>query len=390
MKDFVYVVCPGVEQYSFSAYHPLRPERVTLSQELARMLGVLRDEDIVEATPASPDLVAEVHSPRYVQVVQALSEGKHVPGYLAFGFASGDNPPFRGMFEASLAVVGASVAAAQAVMDGARVAVNLAGGLHHARYEEAAGFCIFNDPAVAIHVLKQKYRRIVYLDIDVHHGDGVQWLYYRDPQVLTISIHESGRFLFPGTGHPDEIGEGEGRGTSANIALGRYTDDEIWWWAFRQVVPALFRRFQPEVVVLQMGADPHYTDPLAHVSLTTQGWLHAVQWVTEQGVPIVATGGGGYSLTAVARMWTLALATLKGVPVPDQIPPQFALYDEVQTLRDPELPALPERLRESAMQFTEQSVSELKYHLRPYVDWGDTREEDEKAGSKHSGDSANQ
>jgi acetoin utilization protein AcuC len=381
MKNFVYVVCPGVERYSFSAYHPLRPERVTLSQELARMLGVLHDEDIVEAPSASPDLVAAVHSPRYVQVVQALSEGKPVPGYHAFGFGSADNPPFRGMFEASLAVVGASVAAAQAVMDGAGVAVNLAGGLHHARYEEAAGFCIFNDPAVAIHVLKPKYRRIVYLDIDVHHGDGVQWLYYRDPQVLTISIHESGRFLFPGTGHPDEIGEGEGRGTSANIALGRGADDDVWWWAFRQVVPALFRWFQPEVVVLQMGADPHYTDPLAHLSLTTQGWLRAVQWVAGQGVPIVATGGGGYSLTAVARMWTLALATLKGVLVPNQIPPQFALYDDVQTLRDPEPPLLPERMRETARRFTEQSVSALKHYLRPYVEWGNAYEEAEKADS---------
>jgi acetoin utilization protein AcuC len=383
MKTFVYITSAGVERYRFSAYHPLRPERVTLSQELAQMLGVLRDEDILEAEPASPDLVAEVHSPRYVRVVQALSEGKPVPDYHAFGFGSGDNPPFRGMFEASLAVAGASVAAAQAVMDGARVAVNLAGGLHHARYEEAAGFCIFNDPAVAIHVLKQKYRRIVYLDIDVHHGDGVQWLYYRDPQVLTISIHESGRFLFPGTGHPEEIGAGEGRGYSVNIALGRYVDDDIWWWAFRQVVPPLFRWFQPEVVVLQMGADPHYTDPLAHASLTVQGWLRAVQWVAEQNVPVVATGGGGYSLTAVARMWTLALATLKGVPVPEQIPPQFALYDEMRTLRDPEPPALPERLREAARQFTEQSVSELKQYLRPYVKWGDTSEEENGAVSPY-------
>ncbi|MEJ5250720.1 MAG: acetoin utilization protein AcuC [Chthonomonadetes bacterium] len=381
MRTFVYIVCPGVERYSFSAYHPLRPERVTLSQELAQMLGVLHEEDIVQASPAAPELVAQVHSPRYVQVVQALSEGKHVPGYHEFGFASGDNPPFRGMFEASLAVVGASVAAAQAVMDGVEVAVNLAGGLHHARREEAAGFCIFNDPAVAIHVLKQKYRRIVYLDIDVHHGDGVQWLYYRDPQVLTISIHESGRFLFPGTGHPDEIGAGEGRGTSANIALGRYADDEIWWWAFQQVVPALFRWFQPEVVVLQMGADPHYTDPLAHVSLTTQGWLRAVQWVVEQGLPIVATGGGGYSLPAVTRMWTMALATLKGVPVPNQIPPQFALYDEVQTLRDSTPPALPERMVETSRQFTEQAVSELKQYLRPYVEWGDTFAKDGQVGS---------
>lgn len=384
MRTFAYVVCPGVEQYSFSAYHPLRPERVTLSQDLAQMLGVLHEEDFVHASPASPDLVAQVHSPRYVQVVQALSEGKHVPGYHQFGFASGDNPPFRGMFPASLAVVGASVTAAQAVMDGVQVAVNLAGGLHHARYEEAAGFCIFNDPAVAIHVLKQKYRRIVYLDIDVHHGDGVQWLYYRDPQVLTISIHESGRFLFPGTGHPDEIGAGEGRGYSANIALGRYADDAIWWWAFQQVVPALFRWFQPEVVVLQMGADVHYTDPLAHLALTTQGWLRAVQWVVEQNVPIVATGGGGYSLTAVTRMWAMALATLKGVPVPNQIPPQFALYDEVQTLHDSILPPLPERTLETARRFTEQMVRELKDYLRPYVEWGDTHEENGEAVSSHS------
>ena len=338
------------------------------------MLGVLRDEDILKAEPASSDLVAEVHSPRYVRVVQTLSEGKPVPGSHVFGFASSDNPPFRGMFEASLAVVGASVAAAQAVMDGVQVAVNLAGGLHHARREEAAGFCIFNDPAVAIHVLKQKYRRIVYLDIDVHHGDGVQWLYYRDPQVLTISIHESGRFLFPGTGHPDEIGEGEGRGYSANVAFGRYVDDEVWWWAFQQVVPPLFRWFQPEVVVFQMGADTHYTDPLAHAMLTTQGWLRAVQWVAEQGIPVVATGGGGYSLPAVVRMWVLALATLRGVPVPNCIPPQFVLHGEVKTLYDVDVPDVPDRMHEAAKQFTGQSVDELKQYLRPYVEWSGMHE----------------
>lgn len=381
MRTFAYVVCDGVEKYNFSAYHPLRPERVTLSQELAQMLGVLREEDFLQASPASPDLVAQVHSPRYVQVVQDLSEGKRVPGYHEFGFASGDNPPFRGMFPASLSVVGASVAAAQAVMDGVQVAVNLAGGLHHARYEEAAGFCIFNDPAVAIHVLKQKYRRIVYLDIDVHHGDGVQWLYYRDPHVLTISIHESGRFLFPGTGYPNEIGAGEGRGCSANIALGRYADDAIWWWAFQQVVPALFRWFRPQVVVLQMGADAHYTDPLAHLALTTQGWLKAVQWVVEQGLPIVATGGGGYSLAAVTRIWAMALATLKGVPVPNQIPPQFALGDEVQTMHDTTPPPLPERMLENARQFSQQAVNELKQHLRAHVEWGDVDEEDREAVS---------
>jgi len=383
MRTFAYMTCTGVERYRFSEYHPLRPERVLLSQELAQLMGVLREEDFVTASPASPELVAQVHSPRYVESVQRLSDGKPDPNYHAFGFASSDNPPFRGMFDASLAVVGASVAAAQAVMDGVRVAVNLAGGLHHARYEEAAGFCIFNDPAVAIHVLKQKYRRIVYLDIDVHHGDGVQWLYYRDPQVLTISIHESGFFLFPGTGHPDEIGEAEGRGFSANIALERYTDDAGWWWAFKQVVPPLFHWFRPEVVVLQMGADPHYSDPLAHVSLTTQGWLRAVQWVVEQDVPIVATGGGGYSLTAVSRMWTLALATLKGVSVSSQIPPQFVLYDEVQSLYDTDPPAIPARMRASVGHFNERSVQELKKHLQSYVHWEEVDESDAQADTSY-------
>lgn len=385
MRQFVYVTCSGTERYSFSAYHPLRPERVSLSEELARMLGILREEDYLAVEPAPAELVAEVHAPRYVEVVEALSKGRHVPTYHHFGFASSDNPPFRGMFEASLAVVGASVAAAQAVMQGARVAVNLAGGLHHARYEEAAGFCIFNDPAVAIHTLKQKYQRIVYLDIDVHHGDGVQWLYYRDPQVLTISIHESGQFLFPGTGHPDEIGEGEAQGTSANIAFGRYVDDEIWWWAFQEVVPPLFRWFRPEVVVLQMGADPHYSDPLAHASLTTQGWLRAIQWVVEQNLPIVATGGGGYSLTAVPRMWAMALAVLKGTPLPKQIPPHFALHREVQTLPDQTAPAIPDSIREEAWRFTQHAVEELKVHLQPYVQWEEYLNPDASNNAPSSG-----
>lgn len=369
MKSLVYFVCPGAEHYRFSPYHPLRPERFLLAQELAQMLNVLQPDDMEVAPTASEELVVQVHSPRYVHAVQLLSEGKPLPDRRSFGFASGDNPPFPGMYEASLAVVGGAVAAAQAVMEGAPVAVSLSGGLHHAHHEEASGFCIFNDPAIAIHVLKQKFRRIVYVDIDVHHGDGVQWLYYRDPQVLTISIHETGLFLFPGTGNPEEIGDEEGRGYSANIAVGHYSDDETWWWAFQQVIPTLFNWFRPEVVVLQMGADPHFSDPLAHLSLTTQGWLRAVQWIMQQGVPIVALGGGGYSLSSVARMWTMALAVLKGQPVPERIPPQFALYEQVQTLSDPEVPELSAPMRETARYLTERSVRELKRHLQPYVHW---------------------
>lgn len=372
MKRFLYVKAKGAENYCFSEHHPLSPQRFLWAEDLAKRLGILTEADIISAEEAPLELVTKVHSPRYVECVKALSDGNRLPELLDYGFGSVDNPPFVGMFEAAMAVVSGTVTAAEAVMDGVQVAVNLSGGLHHAKRSQASGFCIFNDPAIAIVALKQRFNRIIYIDIDAHHGDGVQWFFYEDPNVLTLSIHQSGRYLFPGTGHTDEIGSGPGAGTAVNIPLERYTADEIWWWAFEQVVPRVFNWFRPEVIVFQMGADAHFDDPLTQLQLTVQGWQRAVEWVAQRGIPIVATGGGGYSLCATARMWAWALATLKGVEMPRVIPPDHFLYQYTRHIPDLFPPEQPEGWRQLARRFAQETVESLRRNLQPYGIWGET------------------
>jgi acetoin utilization deacetylase AcuC-like enzyme len=220
-----------------------------------------------------------VHTPEYIEVVRQLSASAPIMDAHRWGFSPyGDNPPFVGMWEAALAYTRATVAAAYAVRDGAPLAINITGGLHHALPNRASGFCIFNDPAIAVHILRERFERVAYLDIDLHHGDGVQWIFYRDPSVLTVSIHEGGRWLFPGRGEANELGEGAAEGTSINIPLAPYTDDALWQRAFEAVVPRAFERFQPEALVLQMGCDPHFLDPLGHLCLTAQGSIEQYQF----------------------------------------------------------------------------------------------------------------
>ena len=369
MRTIAVVETPKAEQYVFSEDHPLRPERFLWALDLARAVGVLQEADRVEGRPADPAFVTEIHDPRYVEGVRMLSEGFRLAEMLDYGFGLSDNPPFPGMFEASLAVVGGSVTAAEAVINGAPVAINLAGGLHHAKRAQASGFCIFNDPAIAIHVLKRRFRRIMYLDIDAHHGDGVQWIYYEDPTVLTVSLHESGRYLYPGTGHPNEIGAGPGAGYCVNLPMEQYTGDDVWWWAFEQVVPRLFEWFRPEVLVLQMGCDAHFADPLTHLQLTVQGWLRVIQWVRSCEIPVVALGGGGYALDAAARMWTLALAVFKDIPLPQRLPEDHFLYQKSRSFFDLYPPEIPSGWRQVTRHFAEQVVEELRKQLTPYGVW---------------------
>jgi acetoin utilization protein AcuC len=317
-------------RYDFGPHHPLKPIRVELTVELIRAIG-LTDRPGVETLPREPfgdEDVMRLHDPTYVGAVRRLSAEPNPVGNLRHGLGYGDNPVFGGMHQASLEVCGASVAAAKAVWEGRAIhAFNPAGGLHHAMADRAAGFCIYNDPAFAIDwLLGHGAERVAYVDVDTHHGDGVQALFYADPRVLTISLHESGRYLFPGTGFPDEVGEGEGRGTSLNVPLAPATVGEVWLEAFEQVVPPALDAFGPQVLVTQLGCDTHITDPLAHLALTTDDYvelgrrLHALAHHHCDG-RWVATGGGGYQITSVVpRAWTIYFAELTGGELPHELP----------------------------------------------------------------------
>ncbi len=310
--------------YDMGPQHPLKPERLRMTYDLLDSYGAFQNGlEVVAPQAASWEEAALTHSRDYLEVLSALDRGEDVKNVRKFGFGTGDNPIFPHIYDVSLLYSGGSVDAAQAVMDGAgggQVAFNMSGGLHHAHYAKAAGFCVLNDCAMGLRRLRQKYARVAYVDIDVHHGDGVQELFYDDPSVLTVSLHESGRFLFPGTGDTDEIGTGAGEGYSVNLPFAPYTTDEIWLHAWRTAALPILKAFNPDAILLQMGTDTHEFDPLAHVCLTAQGWLQAIQDVQALGKPIVAVGGGGYNLTTVPRMWTLAVSTLAGLDLPDAVP----------------------------------------------------------------------
>lgn len=360
-----YFYDPAIERYQFSESHPLKPKRLQLLNELLSAYGLMSLLEQRVPPPADETEIRRVHTPEYIAIVQALSRGEPVMEPYRWGFSAyGDNPPFLGMWEAALAYVSATVAAAYTVCNGASLAFNLTGGLHHAMPNRASGFCIFNDPAIAIAILRERFARVAYLDIDLHHGDGVQWIFYDDPSVLTVSIHESGRWLFPGTGFVEELGEGAAYRTAINIPLAPFTEDDLWWEAFRQIVPAVFEQFQPEAIVLQMGADPHYLDPLGHLHLSAQGWVRAVAWVRSLGLPIVALGGGGYNLTTVPRMWTLAIATLLGVELPDATPTTFSWHDRIPRLTDEQVPPVEPADRQHAESYMRAQLTFLRKVLQ--------------------------
>jgi acetoin utilization protein AcuC len=299
--------------------HPLDPVRLELTVALARDLGVLDRDGVVVEKPriATDPEVMTVHTAEYVSAVKAASKD---PGFAGYGFGTMDNPVFPAMHEASALVVGATQRAAEAVWAGEhRNAVSIAGGLHHAMPGRASGFCVYNDPAVAIRrLLDLGAERIAYVDIDVHHGDGVQEVFYDDPRVLTISLHETPLTLFPGTGFPAEIGGAGAEGTSVNVALPPGTDDAGWLRAFHAVVPSLLRAFRPQLLFSQCGADTHRLDPLARLRVTVDGQRAAYLALRDLAEEItdgrwVATGGGGYALVeAVPRAWTHLLAVASG------------------------------------------------------------------------------
>ncbi|RAN92054.1 Acetoin utilization protein AcuC [Micromonospora saelicesensis] len=302
--------------------HPLDPVRVELTIALARELGILNRPGVrmVKPEPADDALLTRVHAPAYLAAVRNAPRD---PLFAGYGLGTSDNPVFEGMHESSALIAGATVAAAEAVWRGdARRAVNVAGGLHHAMSARASGFCVYNDPAVAIaRLLDLGAERIAYVDVDVHHGDGVQDIFWNDPRVLTVSVHETPLALFPGTGFPDETGGPGAQGTAVNMPLPPGVDDSGWQRAFHAIVPSVLRAFRPQILVSQCGADGHRLDPLADLNLTVDGQRATYLAMRALADELcdgrwVATGGGGYALVEVVpRAWSHLLAVATGDPI---------------------------------------------------------------------------
>ncbi|HZJ04143.1 MAG TPA: acetoin utilization protein AcuC [Nocardioidaceae bacterium] len=315
--------------YNFGSDHPMSPMRVDLTMRLAENLGVIGAPSsgivAVDAPMASDDLIATVHTDDLIEAVMAMSRDPYQVD-AAHGLGSEDNPVFEGMHLAASHIVGASVEAARRVWSGESLhSANITGGLHHAMPGKASGFCIYNDVAVAISwLLANGAQKVAYVDVDVHHGDGVEKIFYDDPRVLTISLHETGQMLFPGTGFPNDTGGPNAQGSAVNVALPPGTGDAGWLRAFHAVVPPLVREFAPDILVTQHGCDSHIEDPLAHLMLTVDGQraanlaLHELAHDTCGGRWVV-TGGGGYAIVdVVPRSWTHLLAIVGGSPLDPQ------------------------------------------------------------------------
>jgi len=361
-----------LSQYQLSPEHPLRPIRLQHMHELMRASGLLDLENIASTAPriATKQEIETSHDPDYVSIVEAISNGAIAPGMGEFGLGTPDNPVRSGIYETTALCVGSTLTASELVTSGKTdIAFAPAGGVHHhAMPRSAAGFGIFNDAVIAMKAMVEEGLRVAYIDIDCHHGDGVQMGHYDSDQVLTISIHESGQWLFPGTGYVQEIGAGDGTGYSVNIPLAPYTQDNEWHAAFDVVIPPLVRAFKPDVLFTQLGIDTHFQDPLTHLSLTTQGFDLAVKKLGVLAAEIgkwVAVGGGGYDLSAVSRSWTMALASMANFDLPNDVPNEFTSLSNLTTFADiPPAPAEQQYLDEIQSR-NAQSLNEIRSLIFP-------------------------
>lgn len=320
---------PALDAYNFGPDHPFRPERVSRAVALMEQHGLIA-EGLLQRIPfeaATRKELLRVHSAAYLDVVERASG----PGGLwppQAGIGPGDTPAFPGMHDAAALVCGATSAALESVTSGTHMrAFSPAGGLHHAHRDYASGFCVYNDIAVAIAtaLAREPLLRVAYIDIDAHHGDGVQAIFYEEPRVLTISIHESGRYLFPGTGSADERGCGTGLGTACNIPMPPLAGDEAYVRAFDEAVAPATRAFAPDLIVAQCGADAHWSDPLTSLGVTLGGFkeLYACLVALAEEIcsgRLVATGGGGYSWQRIVPVaWTLLAGALADTELPDAL-----------------------------------------------------------------------
>ncbi|MBK5226393.1 MAG: acetoin utilization protein AcuC [Thermoleophilia bacterium] len=369
--------------YKFSPWHPLKPERLLLTAELIKAYGLpgLPGMRIVEPRLASDEELRLVHDQAYIDKVRELSDPEvgrdYAPGW---GLGTGDNPVFPRMHEASATIAGGALVAARMIMESELDhALHVGGGLHHAHRDHASGFCIYNDVALAVAWLKRNYSaRVLYLDFDAHHGDGVQAMFYGDADVMTVSFHESGMYLFPGSGFTNEAGTAEARGFAVNLPLAPGTTDDIFLEAYDELVPPLARAFKPDIIVTQNGCDAHWSDPLTHLGLTLKGFAALGRRLHELAHEVcggrwLGSGGGGYqAYTVVPRAWTRLMAEMAGTELPEPLPEswrrlcgRFADNEVPLTLTGDEPPEPEEATLGNARNLARKGTGELKELVFP-------------------------
>ena len=367
-RKTAFIYSDSLSQHTLSETHPMKPIRLRYTYELLEACGAFDAPNVSLVSPraAANDELLWYHSPEYIEAVRQLNDGDSSVDQMRFNFGPGDNPAYQGIYDASALSTGATMTAVELLLsDEVDAAFSISGGLHHAMPSYAYGFCVFNDPVIGIKRLLAQGMKVAYVDIDCHHGDGVQHAFYDTDGVMTISLHESGAFLFPGTGHTQEIGAGRGRGYSVNVPLYPYTTDDVYLWAVREVAMPLLRRFRPDALVTQLGIDSHFKDPITHLALSVQGHAAVVEELASLGVgKWLALGGGGYDLQAVARAWALDFAVMSEQRLSANIPQAYSEKYAVSSLRDvDDIPVQTDMIRD-ARTFAEasaQSVQQLVF-----------------------------
>ncbi|WP_153730690.1 acetoin utilization protein AcuC [Sporosarcina obsidiansis] len=324
-KQASFIFSPDQLNYEFSETHPFNQKRIILTMDLLKEIGAIQPDEIVVPRTATDEELLLAHDAKYIEIVKKASKGEVNENIGSiYGIGTEDTPFFPDMHEASAFLVGGTLSAIEEVMEGrSRYALNLGGGLHHGFQGKASGFCIYNDSSVAIKYLQKKYgARVLYVDTDAHHGDGVQWTFYDDPSVCTFSIHETGRYLFPGTGNVTERGNGKGYGTSFNFPIDAFTEDESFLHIYHTALREVAAYFKPDVILTQNGADAHYFDPLTHLYSTLKIYEEIPKVAKEIAEEYcdgrwIAIGGGGYDIwRVVPRAWSHLWLTMKSIPTP--------------------------------------------------------------------------
>jgi acetoin utilization protein AcuC len=305
----VFIYSAELEKYNYPPEHPFNTIRAKKTREIVKSLGLLTGNGRSEVPPVPAErlVLKKFHSARYLHALKTAAKGQWDTEALGMGIGTGDCPVFAGMYDYSVLAAGGTLTAAKLILSGtAEVAFNPSGGFHHAGPEKASGFCYINDVALACTILAEEGKRVLYLDVDVHHGDGVAYAFYDRCDVMTISLHQNPRTLFPGTGFEDEIGDGQGKGYCVNVPLPVGTYDEVYMKAFEAIALPLIGAYNPDVIVFELGADALAGDPLAHLCLTNNVYADVIEHLLSFNKPIVATGGGGYNVSNTVRAWTLA------------------------------------------------------------------------------------
>lgn len=309
-----------LSRFEYGKDHPFKPIRAKKTMELCERYDVLERPwiSVVRPRAARREELCMFHTEAYISALEAVERGRFDETMLSYGLGTQECPLLEGLYGWCTGVSGATLTGVELLEGGYDRVFNLLGGFHHAGPETAEGFCYVNDICIAIHALLGRGTlRIAYIDIDAHHGNGVQAAFYEDDRVLCISIHESGETLYPWSGFETEIGEGRGRGFTVNVPLGKGTDDEVYRFVIEEVLPPLLAAYRPELVIAQIGADTLISDPLTHLRLTNNGYRFAVKTILELSPTLLALGGGGYDIYRTSRCWTLAWAEMNAIEPQD-------------------------------------------------------------------------